>query len=58
MYDSICSTPANCGSLNYTSLQRLQDKFWKVQKGKNKLKLELGVENRVYQTITIIPSFV
>jgi len=29
-----------------------------VQKGKNQSKLEPGVENRVYQTITIIPSFV
>lgn len=56
MYDSICSTPANCGSLNYTSLQRLQEKFQKVQKGKNKSKTELGVENQVYQTITMIPS--
>lgn len=45
MYDSICSTPANCGSLNDTSLQRLQENFLKVQKGKNKWKLELGVEN-------------
>lgn len=58
MYDSICSTPANCGSLNYTSLQGYNEKFQKVQKGKNKLKLELGIENRVYQTIAIIPSFV
>lgn len=58
MYDSICSTPANCGSLNDTSLQRLQENFLKVQKGKNRWKLELSVENWVYQTITIIPSFV
>lgn len=58
MYDSIRSTPANCGSLNDTSLQMLQEIFLRVQKGKNKWKLELGVENWVYQIITIIPSFV
>lgn len=45
MYDSICSTPTNCGSLNDTRFQRLQENFLEVPKGKNKWKLELGVEN-------------
>ncbi|KAF2978453.1 hypothetical protein EK904_004413, partial [Melospiza melodia maxima] len=39
------ATLPNCGSLIDTSLQRLQENFLKVQKGKNRWKLELSIEN-------------